>query len=121
MNSGITKTDDTSKAYNIFVNLRISNEYKYSNMFMMMYQTSPSKQVQKERKEFTLADETGRWLGRGLGDLYDYQIVVDSNAHFTEKGIYRFELEQNMRNDTLMHVKSAGIRIEDAALAKHSQ
>jgi hypothetical protein len=26
---------------------------------------------------------------------------------------YHYELEQNMRDDTLMHIKSAGIRIEE--------
>lgn len=110
--------EDTNKVYNIYVNLRVSNDYKYCNMFMMLHQTSPSKQIQKERKEFILADESGRWLGNGLGDLYDYQIQVYPHIKFHERGIYRFELEQNMRNDTLYNVKSAGIRIEDAALKK---
>ncbi len=110
--------EDTNKIYNIYVNLRVSNDYKYCNLFMMLHQTSPSKLTQKERKEFILADESGKWLGKGLGDLYDYQIQVYPNIKFHEKGIYRFELEQNMRNDTLLNVKSAGIRIEEAALVK---
>jgi hypothetical protein len=36
---------------------------------------------------------------------------------FKEKGIYHFELEQNMREDTLQHIYAAGMRIEDFALA----
>ncbi|MBC7384482.1 MAG: gliding motility lipoprotein GldH [Bacteroidia bacterium] len=105
--------EDTSRLYNIYVNLRVSNDYKYCNLFMMVLQINPDKQLQKERKEFTLADENGRWLGKGLGDMYDYQIPVYKNTRFYEKGIYRFELEQNMRNDTLLYIKSAGIRIEE--------
>jgi gliding motility-associated lipoprotein GldH len=49
-----------------------------------------------------------------LGDLYDYQFPVFQKIKFPTSGFYRFELEQNMRDDTLMHVKSAGVRIEEA-------
>ena len=110
--------EDTARFYNFYVNLRVNNEYNYCDLFLILHQTNPGKAVQSERKEFILADPSGRWLGKGLGDLHDYQMMVYQNMKFSEKGIYRFELEQNMRNDTLMNVKSAGIRIEDASLAK---
>ena len=29
------------------------------------------------------------------------------------RGFYRFELEQNMRDDTLLNVKAVGLRIEE--------
>ena len=108
--------EDTTKIYNVYVNLRVSNDYKFCNLFLMLHQTSPGKHSIQERKEFILADESGRWLGKGLGDLFDYQIPVYNRTKFHEKGIYRFELEQNMRSDTLQYIKSAGLRIEDALL-----
>ncbi len=110
--------EDTAKIYNFYVNLRLSKEYYYCNLFLILHQTNPGKKEQSERKEFTFADETGKWLGRGLGDILDYQIPVYQNIKFHEKGIYHFELEQNMRDDTLMHIKSAGIRIEDAVMVR---
>ncbi|MCF8253296.1 MAG: gliding motility lipoprotein GldH [Bacteroidia bacterium] len=110
--------EDTNKTYNVFVNLRVSSNYNYSNFFVMVHQTSPSKLVSKERKEITLINDQGEWLGKGLGDLYDYQVPIFPQTRFKEKGIYHFELEQNMREDTLMNIISAGMRIEDFALAK---
>ncbi|MDZ4667837.1 MAG: gliding motility lipoprotein GldH [bacterium] len=109
--------DDTNKTYNVYVNLRVGANYKYSNFFVMVNQTSPSKIESKERKELTLIDDAGNWLGKGLGDLYDYQVPIYPQMRFKEKGIYHFELEQNMREDTLQPVYSAGMRIEDFALA----
>lgn len=110
--------DDTNRTYNLFLNVRVDNNYRYSNLFIMLHQTSPSQKITRERQELTLIDESGKWLGRGLGDLYDYQIPVWKQVRFRERGIYRFELEQNMREDTLLNIYSAGIRIEDFAKAQ---
>jgi gliding motility-associated lipoprotein GldH len=105
--------NDTSKYYNLYVNLRVDADYKYSNIFLMLHKTDVDKNKSKERIEFTLADETGQWLGNGLGDVYDYQLLTYQKIKFNQTGNYHYELEQNMRDDTLMYIKSTGIRIEE--------
>jgi gliding motility-associated lipoprotein GldH len=106
---------DTTKFYNVYANLRVSSDYRYSNIFMWVHVTNPEKQEDKRRIEIRLADETGKWLGAGLGDIYDYQFPVLQKIKFPRSGFYRFELEQNMREDTLMNVKSVGIRVEEVS------
>ncbi|MES2780529.1 MAG: gliding motility lipoprotein GldH [Bacteroidota bacterium] len=105
---------DTTKFYNVYVNLRINSDYKYSNIFMWLNTTNPQKKMDQRRIEIRLADEGGKWLGNGLGDIYDYQFPVFQKIKFPNSGFYRFELEQNMRDDTLMNVKSVGVRVEMA-------
>jgi gliding motility-associated lipoprotein GldH len=104
---------DTTKYYNVLVNLRVDANYKYSNIFMLVHTTNPDKKTDQRRIEIRLADESGRWMGSGLGDLYDYRFPAFRKVKFPQQGFYRFELEQNMRDDTLMHIKSAGIRVEE--------
>lgn len=107
---------DTAMEYKLFVNLRISGDYPYSNFFYMLKQESPSRVERSFKGELELADDQGQWLGKGLGDLVDYQVPVKGVLKFPEKGIYQFRLFQNMRSDTLNHVLSAGIRIEKSKL-----
>lgn len=104
--------DNPSQAYNMLINVRVNNKYKYSNLFIVLNQTNPDRTDSSERFEIQLADESGKWLGKGLGDLFDYQQPIKQNIIFKEPGVYRFELAQNMRDDTLLHVISAGIRLE---------
>ncbi len=104
---------DTTKLYNVYVNLRVTADYKYSNIFMWVNTTNPEKKTDQRRVEIRLADEGGKWLGSGLGDLYDYQFPVFQKIKFPSSGFYRFELEQNMRDDTLNYVKSVGVRVEE--------
>lgn len=104
---------DTTKLYNVYVNLRVDADYKYSNIFMWVHTINPDKKTDQRRVEIKLADESGKWLGSGLGDIYDYQFPAFKKVKFPQQGFYRFELEQNMRDDTLLHVKAAGIRVEE--------
>jgi gliding motility-associated lipoprotein GldH len=105
---------DTTKLYNVYVNVRINSDYKYSNIFMWLNTTNPQKKMDQRRIEIRLADEGGKWLGNGLGDIYDYQFPVFQKIKFPNSGFYRFELEQNMRDDTLLNVKAVGVRVERA-------
>lgn len=103
---------DTQAYYNVYINLRVNAEYKYSNIFMWLNTTNPERKTDKRRVEIKLADESGKWLGSGLGDLYDYQFPVYQKVRFPHSGFYRFEVEQNMREDTLYHIKAVGVRVE---------
>lgn len=104
---------DTTKLYNVLVNMRITADYKYSNMFVLLHTTNPDKKTDQRRVELKLADESGKWLGNGLGDIYDYRQMAVKKVKFPQTGFYRFELEQNMRDDTLSFVKAVGLRIEE--------
>lgn len=107
--------DDTTIAYNICLNLRVTADYKYSNLFTLIGEgKSGTAKLHYTRYEFKLANPDGEWLGQGSGNLYSYQIPFKTNYHFPTKGTYHFEIEQNMRNNPLHEVSDVGLRIEKA-------
>ena len=65
-----------------------------------------------KRQELILADERGKWLGDGLGDIWDNRILFKQNFRFPQAGIYKFDLQQAMRIPILPQVMDAGVRIE---------
>jgi gliding motility-associated lipoprotein GldH len=108
------KIDDPSVFYNVYVNLRITPDYKYSNMFVLVHQTGPDKKQKAIRLEFTLANPDGEWLGAGSGNLYTYCMPSFMHYKFPAKGIYHFMIEQNMRDNPLRAVSDVGLRVEKA-------
>jgi len=104
--------DDNSVPYNLYLNLRITPDYKYANIFVLVHQTGPDKKTTTVRYEFTLAEKDGEWLGQGTGNLYTYQVVFKTHYTFPEKGKYHVEIEQNMRDNPLHQVSDAGLRVE---------
>jgi gliding motility-associated lipoprotein GldH len=108
------KIDDEHIAYNLYLNLRVTADYKYSNLFVLIHQTNPDKKASGTRFEFKLANPDGEWLGQGSGNLYSYQIPFRLNYKFPAKGTYTFQVEQNMRDNPLHAVSDVGLRVEKA-------
>ncbi|UEG53181.1 gliding motility lipoprotein GldH [Mucilaginibacter daejeonensis] len=105
--------DDPSVAYNLYINMRVTANYRYSNMFVLITQSGGSmKKADLARYELKLASPTGEWLGQGSGSMYSYQIPFHKNYRFPAKGRYRFEIEQNMRDNPLRAVSNVGLRVE---------
>lgn len=102
---------DTISSHNLYINIRNASKYQFNNLFLFVTTRSP-KGLIKDTVELTLADAKGRWLGNGLGDVWDHQIPYKTNVRFPFRGTYTFELEQAMRNTKLPNIMDAGIRIE---------
>jgi len=100
--------------YNLYLNLRVTGDYKYSNIFVLIYQSGPDKKAAATRYEFKLANPDGEWLGQGSGNLYSYQVPFRLNYKFPAKGVYQFSIEQNMRDNPLHEVSDVGLRVEKA-------
>ena len=105
---------DTGAWYNIYLNVRNAGFYGFSNLFLFINTRLPGGMLQRDTVECTLAAPDGRWLGDGLGDLWDNRILFKENVSFPLAGEYRFELIQAMRINPLPGIMDAGIRIEYA-------
>ena len=108
------KIKDEKAAYNLYMNLRVTADYKYSNMFVLITQTGPDKKTEIKRYELHLADKEGQWYGTGSGNLYSYQVPFRIGYKFAAKGTYQIAIEQNMRDNPLKEVSDVGIRVEKA-------
>ncbi|KAA8477979.1 gliding motility lipoprotein GldH [Arcticibacter tournemirensis] len=106
---------DPDRLYNVYMNLRHTADYKYSNIFVLIHQAGPGMKNLTERREFKLAYPDGEWLGSGSGNFYSYQLPFRENYKFPAKGTYTFEFEQNMRDNPLREVSDVGLRVEPVA------
>lgn len=103
---------DTTAMYSMQLNLRHTGEYAYSNLFLMIHVISPGEDTVSNRYEFTLAAPDGRWLGDGAGNIYTYRIPFEDSTRFSRAGLYRIQLEQNMRDPVLKGIEDVGLFIE---------
>jgi gliding motility-associated lipoprotein GldH len=75
---------DTSAYYNIYFNIRNTGTFKYSNLFVLLTVQGPKSQAETHRYEFRLADDEGKWLGSGLGDIYSNRILLEEKIQLAE-------------------------------------
>lgn len=109
---------DTNQLYDVYINVRNSEGYAFRNLFMFLHTTYPNGTKMTDTLECILADDKGKWLGSGMGDLFDNSILFKKNARFRQLGKYNFTFEQAMRFgdkntiDPLPNISDIGITIE---------
>jgi len=103
--------EDTVNRYNVYVNIRNDDGYDFSNLYLFIDITAPNNATERDTMNCVLADNSGKWLGQGLGDIWDNKILFKFNTRF-RKGNYKFKLTQAMRVDKLPEIMDVGIRIE---------
>lgn len=103
---------DTIQSYNVYINVRNAGFYRFSNLYLFVNTFFPGGQIQRDTLECILAAPDGRWLGDGLGDIWDNRILFKDGVRFPQAGEYRFELIQAMRINPLPGIMDVGIRIE---------
>lgn len=103
---------DTLNKYNVYLNIRNTTDYQYSNLYLFIKTVFPNNYIAIDTAEIFLADIKGNWLGKGFGDNKDLQILYRKGGRFVRKGIYHISIEQAMRDTELIGIKAVGIRIE---------
>jgi gliding motility-associated lipoprotein GldH len=103
---------DTINGYDIRINIRNTNEYSFSNLYMFLTTITPSGKLKRDTLEMTLADDKGKWLGTGLGGIWASETLYQKNIRFPQSGTYRIEITQAMRNDVLEGIRDVSLRVE---------
>lgn len=108
------EVNDTTQAYNLYINIRHTEAYPYSNLWVKLSMKDPAGKEQSQRIGFTLAEPGGRWLGTGLGDIYDDRFPVMQKVQLPKAGTYQFIVQHDMRMDNVPGIMDVGIRLEKA-------
>jgi gliding motility-associated lipoprotein GldH len=105
--------NDTLSYYRIYIVLRHTDAYRYKNIWLNVSIQPPGDKAFINRRNLVLATDEKGWLGKGMDDIFEHRILLEPNpVKFTKRGTYTFSLEQIMREDPLMNILNAGIRLE---------
>lgn len=113
------KQIDTSKVYDLFINIRNNNEYAYSNLFLITEMHFPQGKVITDTLEYEMAYPNGEWMGQGFSDIKENKLWYKENVRFPEIGTYEITIRQAMRKNgkvngikSLEGITEVGFRIE---------
>ncbi len=103
---------DSMQWYNMYVNIRNTTDYGSRNFFLFVTTTFPKGQIAKDTLECVLANNQGKWLGKGNGKYKDCRIVFKPKFRFSQQGNYTIKVEHGMREQDVLGISEVGIRLE---------
>jgi gliding motility-associated lipoprotein GldH len=108
---------DSTKQYNLFINLRDNNNYQFNNLFLIVALEKPNGYTKVDTLEYQMADPDGTLLGDGFSDIKESKLYFKENATF--KGKYKVHIKQAVRETgkvpgvtALDGITEVGFRIE---------
>lgn len=112
---------DSSRVYDLFINIRNNSEYQYSNLFLITEIKFPQGKVISDTLEYEMTRPNGEWLGTGFGDVKENKLWYKENVKFDEPGKYKVTIQQAMRKNgevegiqELEGITDVGFRIENS-------
>jgi gliding motility-associated lipoprotein GldH len=104
--------NDTVNSNNLFFTIRTGSDYPFRNIFLFVTAVSPDGKNLTDTLQYYLADDKGKWYGKGFGDIHELSLPYKSNVFFPARGEYVFKIQHGMRTDGLPGVYDIGLRIE---------
>lgn len=107
---------DSSVKYDMLYNVRYSSSYPYYNLYVKYFLLdSAYSEIESIQSNMDIFDsKTGKPLGSGMGDYYDYQILFRDNIEFPYSGPFHLKAIHYMRDEPLDGVNSFGLKVVDA-------
>ena len=103
---------ETSILYNVFVNVRHADTYRYNNLWVILQTTMPDGSALSDKIQIALALPEGSWTGTCIDGICYHSVLIRSRVTFPQSGSYTLRLVQDMREEPLPGLLDVGIRIE---------
>jgi gliding motility-associated lipoprotein GldH len=114
--------EDTNYLYQTYFIIRHTQGYPFSNIWLLVDVKFPEDvAVRHERVNIQMAEPSGKWLGRGIGEIYEQRLLLklSDSLLFRRKGTYEVAFRQNMRVNPLPEIMDIGIRVEKTNMPSH--
>jgi gliding motility-associated lipoprotein GldH len=110
------KISDTNTKYSIYFVIRHTDRYPFSNIWLKIYTKKPGEsKYDTARIEVPLADPAGKWLGRGMGEIWEQQMPITHDGDreiLRRSGDWEIIIDQNMRLPKVPEILQIGLRVE---------
>ena len=87
---------DTTSSHDLYLMVRHTTNFKFQNLFLFT-----NFENQQDTLELFLSEKSGRWLGKGFGEIKELKIRIKENVNFKENQDQIFSIEQAMRYEDL--------------------
>lgn len=108
---------DSTKKYNLFVNLRANNNYPFNNIFLIVAIERPNGFTKVDTLEYLMANPDGSLLGDGFTDIKESKLFYKEKVRF--RGKYKVNIKHAVRENgkvpgvtALEGITDVGFRIE---------
>jgi gliding motility-associated lipoprotein GldH len=113
----IVNNTDTISKRNVFINIRNNKNYEFSSLFLIAKIEFPSGYKLVDTLEYEMTNAQGKFLGQGFSDVKENKLFLREKVVLSEKGDYKFLIQQATRSINDIEGKNPLKGITDVGLS----
>ncbi len=103
--------DDTRGTYQTLLIVRNNDDYPHQNLWLFVRKENLSGEISQDTVQYFLADDFGRWIGSGIGSIFENVWIYEQRVKFREVGNYKVSVKHGMRHDLLEGIEEIGLKV----------
>lgn len=102
---------DSATAYEVLIVVRHNMHYPYQNLWLFIEEYVDNLCIHRDTIEATLADDYGRWLGKG-NNRYTLPLIYNNSHRFANTENHTISIQHGMRAEWLEGITDIGLIIK---------
>ena len=98
--------------YDLSIEITSNGRYPYRDIWMQVAHNLTDTTLQYEKVHYFLADDFGRWLGDGVGGLYQLSLPLYLSVPLDTTYHYVIQLKHIMDDNPLHGIEKMGLKLE---------
>ena len=103
---------DTTHYHDIFLVFRTNGDYPFSNFYCHYDIIGPTGKKVSDLENIVVSRKDGKWLGSGMGDLRNFELLIQKDFIVSDTGVYEFNIRQYMQVHNLQGIRDIGIMVK---------
>lgn len=104
--------DDIDAHYQIQLNFRYTEGFSSDDMKVLLKEIAPDKSEKETEHVLKIKNKNGEYIGEAGLDIWDSEHIILKNYKFQHKGVYTFEISENMPVEKVLFSMEIGLVIE---------
>lgn len=88
---------DSTEVYDWYIHLRNTQDYPYSNLYLITELSTTAGVLKKDTISYTMANPDGSWVGKASGSLVEHKISLQIRQSFSSLKTHKLSIRQAMR------------------------
>ena len=107
-------SDESNENMDFMLRIRYDLNYNYQNLYYnYTLLDSLDTLIHNQLREIILFDEkNGKPIGKGISTVFTLEERVINNIKFKKNNLYKFQIQQMMREDNLQGINSIGLMVK---------
>lgn len=89
---------DTTRTYDLFLHLRNTRDYPYSNIYLITAMKFPHGKIVTDTLEYAMTTPQGAFIGSASGAVVENKLWYREGFRFRESGTYQLTIQHAMRD-----------------------